>query len=142
MCPKGISFNTLQIHGDPIKCKICDRVLKNVLTLKQHMRLSHRQKGGPKSQCEHCGKVFWLPSELNRHVAQVHNGEERERKHACPMCDKKFYTKGSVRQHVKFKHISGTTYNYYNQNVHPLSVYFKSSMCLDNNLYRSTRCVV
>ncbi|XP_049824097.1 zinc finger protein 85 isoform X2 [Aethina tumida] len=95
-----------QIHGDPIKCKICDRVLKNVLTLKQHMRLSHRQKGGPKSQCEHCGRVFWLPSELNRHVAQVHNGEERERKHACPMCDKKFYTKGSVRQHVKFKHIS------------------------------------
>ena len=46
-------------------------------------------------KCKHCSKVFTKKGNLNRHIRHVHN---KEKKHACGVCQKKF----SRKQHREY----------------------------------------
>lgn len=49
--------------------------------------------------CEHCGKTFHFPKDLNRHMV-VHDGS----KVICPVCNKAYSRNDNLKRHIKSQH--------------------------------------
>ncbi|XP_023013261.1 uncharacterized protein [Leptinotarsa decemlineata] len=74
----------VQSHSeDPIKCKICDKVLKNSGSLRGHL-LIHK---GQTYTCESCGRCFKVKSEYHRHLKK--HEDPNARKVMCTLCGKR-----------------------------------------------------
>ena len=63
----------------------------------------HQRKHVPADQrahaCEHCGRTFHFPKDLNRHMV-VHDGS----KVICPVCDKPYSRNDNLKRHIKSQH--------------------------------------
>ncbi|XP_026482582.1 zinc finger protein 91-like [Ctenocephalides felis] len=75
------------------KCKVCDRSLSTIWTLKKHM-LVH--SGVRPHACKMCNKSFSTKSNLNMHML-VHSGV---RSYSCKVCNKTFTYFGSLKSHM------------------------------------------
>ncbi|XP_037046655.1 transcription factor grauzone-like [Bradysia coprophila] len=81
----------------PVKCTICDKLVKNKFALPKHMRGVH---GGRRHQCVQCDKAFKNSTQLKEHVA-CHTGESL---YNCPYCDQKFKANANYFAHRRRKH--------------------------------------
>lgn len=83
------------MHGTEFcPCPLCKSVFKHPDALKVHLR-NHRKKDKMKEEnddltCKDCGKVFPLKRTLQRHIGQVHLGDNAK-KHLCCYCGKRFF---------------------------------------------------
>ncbi len=126
-CGKGFAqLDLLQahqrLHSDKFKCAVCDKRFQSAARLEEHMRV---HTGEMKFSCDKCGRGFTcrrllklhmlIHSEdrpyqcskcpatfrrahiLHSHVLRVH---ERERLHACSICDKKYAFPRLLRDHM------------------------------------------
>ncbi|XP_069760877.1 zinc finger protein 652 isoform X2 [Narcine bancroftii] len=104
-----------------LTCEKCPRVFNNRWYLEKHMTVTHSRmqicdKCGKKFalenelalhqqtecekniQCVSCGKCFKKLWSLHEHIKVVHSFAEK--KFACEICEKKFYTMAHVRKHM------------------------------------------
>ncbi|XP_056309184.1 zinc finger protein 652 [Danio aesculapii] len=106
---------------ETLACEKCPRVFNTRWYLEKHMNVTHRRM----QICDKCGKKFVLESELalhqqtdcekniqcvscnksfkklwslHEHIKIVHGFAEK--KFACEICEKKFYTMAHVRKHM------------------------------------------
>ncbi|XP_051996011.1 zinc finger protein 652-like [Xyrauchen texanus] len=106
---------------ETLACEKCPRVFNTRWYLDKHMNVTHRRM----QICDKCGKKFVLESELalhqqtdcekniqcvscnksfkklwslHEHIKIVHGFAEK--KYACEICEKKFYTMAHVRKHM------------------------------------------
>ncbi|KFO34945.1 Zinc finger protein 652 [Fukomys damarensis] len=106
---------------ETLTCEKCPRVFNTRWYLEKHMNVTHRRM----QICDKCGKKFVLESELSlhqqtdcekniqcvscnksfkklwslhEHIKIVHGYAEK--KFACEICEKKFYTMAHVRKHM------------------------------------------
>ncbi|XP_071027849.1 zinc finger protein 652 [Oncorhynchus clarkii lewisi] len=122
--PSGGSATGDKADGEEretLACEKCPRVFNTRWYLEKHMNVTHRRM----QICDKCGKKFVLESELalhqqtdcekniqcvscnksfkklwslHEHIKIVHGYAEK--KFACEICDKKFYTMAHVRKHM------------------------------------------
>lgn len=117
-------YHKKTFHGKPEKCTLCDDVLSSSITLKAHMRKKHSAKE-PKEislksklrkkktteidnyieqsdesgmYCSQCGKTFPSRNNARSHIEMVHL---KIRKHSCSTCDKQFYLKKDLDDHIR-----------------------------------------
>jgi len=81
------------------KCPHCDTMLK-VTTMKAHIRNVH-ENVKPRIACteEDCEKTFLSKSDMNRHIASVHE----KLKFPCPECGKNFHI-DFLKKHIQMIH--------------------------------------
>lgn len=79
-------------------CEFCDKRFAIKQRLQSHMVM---HTGVSAYTCTQCPKVFRNSSELNVHVAAVH---EKTKIFACTFCDKKYGYPKTLRLHIKAKH--------------------------------------
>ena len=99
-------------HEDmPTKCELCDSVLKNSETLKNHVRLMH--KADRKIyQCHACPKEFIKLETMKDHFKTVHEKAPKE-VFECFKCSGVTYaTRTGLRMHVKKEHEGGLSIHY------------------------------
>ncbi|XP_005104488.1 zinc finger protein 236 isoform X10 [Aplysia californica] len=82
-----------------IECAYCSMLFANGAMLKAHVSSCHESEMPFK--CSHCGKGYWTPTGLSLHV-QTHEGKS----FMCPICDAKFTQKGTMKNHMRTKHVS------------------------------------
>ena len=98
---------------DPLKhirhktrCKVCEGVFPNKLSLIEHEKISgHFLKFG----CQHCSKRFRQKIQVTRHEAQVHS---QEMPYQCNRCDRKFKSEFSWKRHQDNDEIHKRMENY------------------------------
>ena len=91
-----------------VKCDSCGAILKNMLTLKDHMKRIHEMKE-KNFECKVCHKRFATNGYLRDHTNLVHDGVK---KYACMHCDKKYGWKTHLLKHIKMVHLkTNTSYN-------------------------------
>ncbi|CAG4983908.1 unnamed protein product [Colias eurytheme] len=81
------------------KCRFCGKVFKSRNSLKQH-----EVKHGERKMyiCDVCGKMSLSKSYLKVHL-ETHN-ENKERNYGCDICDKKFFSKINLQNHIHRAH--------------------------------------
>ncbi|XP_066497540.1 zinc finger protein 652 [Hoplias malabaricus] len=122
--PSSASGTGAKVEGEEremLSCEKCPRVFNTRWYLEKHMNVTHRRM----QICDKCGKKFVLESELalhqqtdcekniqcvscnksfkklwslHEHIKIVHGFAEK--KFACEICEKKFYTMAHVRKHM------------------------------------------
>ncbi|XP_031628848.1 zinc finger protein 555-like [Contarinia nasturtii] len=94
------------IHrGKTFECHLCHRVIKDIVSLRRHMRRIHFPFE-KRYNCEKCGKRFVHPYELRNHNESVHL---KIRKSLCTICGKSFLCDQALRIHMN-KHTGETPY--------------------------------
>lgn len=108
ICPKSytskasLKFHIQTHHGDSDpsernhKCSDCDKSFVCRSSLNQHMKLKHLVGDIYRCHFEHCGRSFNTQPDLKRHL-RTHTGD---RPFKCPLCDKSFTCKSSLKVHV------------------------------------------
>ncbi|XP_053321298.1 zinc finger protein 454-like [Spea bombifrons] len=76
------------------KCETCDKVMKNLASLREHQRI---HTGERPFKCKVCKKHFIRCADLIKH-GLVHSNS---RPHGCKECGKKFKLAGDLRKHSK-----------------------------------------
>lgn len=79
-------------------CDICGKVFANRMNIHVHMNVHMKSK---KPICHLCGKTVSKPSMLKIHMLYSHGGEKNFK---CNICDKAFFTKGKLKQHIDATH--------------------------------------
>ena len=99
-CNKHYPDNTKFFRYHVKSCKMCicgecGKEYKSQILLQKHSKIHTKDY-----VCEVCGKSGFVSKQaLNRHV-KGHSGKKFE----CPVCGKKFSTKGSLARHDKSTH--------------------------------------
>ena len=70
--------------------------------LELHMKTIHEKVKNHHHSCDKCGIIFKWPSNLKKHVAIVHEGEQ---KYQCDHCGQAFGRQYSLRKHVEIIHL-------------------------------------
>ena len=81
----------------PWACKYCEKRFTHRFRMKEHVANMHT--GDKSNVCSVCGKSYYLPYELKRHMF-IHTGENIE-KTSCPICDAKFTRPFTLNRHMK-----------------------------------------
>ena len=125
-CGKAFSMRSslkrhMAVHtGEkPYECGTCGLHFSYNETLKQHCRRKHGKSTSSDSvpttagdeqsakdqTCSICGKLWWSPSKLKRHM-RSHTGEKP---YECGVCGERFSQKWSVKRHCRRKHEKSTS---------------------------------
>lgn len=93
------SAKTLAVHSKthsqdrPHVCPVCSKSFVRKDVYSQHMRAHDHQH--PKYMCQECGKCF-----TRRNCLQAHHLHHMpEKKHACKICQKTYFTKINLKRH-------------------------------------------
>lgn len=91
----------LEKDGGSVKCPECNQLLRNTVTLQNHIRVVHQKCGEHK--CETCDAMFMWKSTLRNHVRLVH---EKVRPFECDRgsCSQKFRWKSHLKEHIDVVH--------------------------------------
>jgi hypothetical protein len=100
ICHVQVKFSSLTNHKSLVhkfgvktfKCKICNKVLKNSLTLQRHEKLHERKK----FECQFCDKKFSLKAQFNHHMKFHENPEQFK----CQVCGLQAKEKGVLKKHL------------------------------------------
>jgi hypothetical protein len=98
---------------EEIQCDVCCQTISSLSNFKRHMREQHGDwekrlnldfhEGIPKMklvECKQCEKKFKRKSDLNRHVANIHE----EKVFRCDFCENSYARKDNLQRHQKTKH--------------------------------------
>lgn len=94
-----------EVIGDPalkmyqISCQFCLTKFTSAAALEAHCNSQHSLL------CSYCDERFSEPDFLNKHVATVHQDEER----SCPVCDDEFPIGSAYTQHITATHLRKCT---------------------------------
>ncbi|XP_076097368.1 uncharacterized protein LOC143067753 [Mytilus galloprovincialis] len=88
------------VIGQPFACHLCAAKFKWSTTLKQHIEEIH--EGKMKAVCKHCGKKFPRQNLLNRHM-RIH-GVDQSKRLCCKHCGRGFWYEHNLQRHVKIIH--------------------------------------
>lgn len=80
-------------------CDVCGASYKNNSHLKRHIQRKHMQDSH-RLECDVCGKKFLLNYDLRRHMVK----HSSVREFSCQLCDQKFKTELTLRNHAKALH--------------------------------------
>ncbi|CRK86716.1 CLUMA_CG000549, isoform A [Clunio marinus] len=103
----GIKMHMTQCHGNTkFPCDLCGKTFKCASFLKQHsIRCPMKVNNSSKIDCETCGKVCIGPNSYLNHMINVHkiapDKEQLLKTDACDVCNKRFFTKHSLRDHQR-----------------------------------------
>ncbi len=81
-------------------CKICGKILQDQRTLKAHMKI-HDEKREKTHACDKCQAMFYSRHQLKAHLQGVHNDGKL---FDCNMCPVKLQSLTRLKEHVKFVH--------------------------------------
>ena len=118
-------------HGEYeiIQCEKCEFTTRVASIMRTHFKRKHM--ADMKKTCEVCGETF---KELHLHLNRTACGKSDKTFH-CDQCDKAFFTRPSLKQHIKRVHdtvrvkdkfcsqCSYSTYSNYNLKLHVTSVH-------------------
>ncbi|KAK2919837.1 zinc finger protein 408 [Channa argus] len=90
---------TIYTQLPKVQCTVCDKLLANSGSLRNHMKLHTGEKP---HICQHCGKCFSQKGNLESHL-RIHNGEKP---YPCTECNQSFSQKPELRRHM-FSHTGG-----------------------------------
>ena len=92
------------------KCDICGKTYGKKSTVIQHKRIVHNQfskfskwaEHPPTKdyECEACGKLFYLESNLTKHIKRFHEGAKQQKEHICDSCGKAYYEARDLKKHM------------------------------------------
>lgn len=109
MCEKA--YNTYhqlrshkrEIHNEtiPCTCDLCGKTFKSKKCVYCHIRKVHLKLYNMRLVCELCGKELTSPKTLQVHMLYSHGGEKAFK---CHICEKSFFTKGKLGQHIDALH--------------------------------------
>ena len=110
-----------------LPCHLCNKILGSKYALKYHIKMSHERDGQEDYKCELCGKTFFHPRNVKRHMLTRHLGEKA---HKCDICGKSFSQNANLKAHI--------------QNVHNKEKKFECGFCgnffsQESNLKRHTK---
>lgn len=82
---------------DQFKCRKCDTIFRDFLSLKRHGRSVHYNEIERPHKCDSCNRGFTHKSLLEIHL-RCHTGE---RPYVCPFCKKRFRQNSQLKTHVR-----------------------------------------
>ena len=96
----------METHGPDVPgsrnyvCNVCGARLKNEITLKAHIKLTHEM---PEAKCKLCDKMFKNKYDLKRHNQEAHI---KDKKFKCTICpDSAFHQKKILYDHCMYHHV-------------------------------------
>lgn len=101
--PKSYSDHVREAHPSAVvkpfnSCKICGKVFKQQVTLREHLKW---HSAGEKFSCSDCGMSFQQKEMLEIHVAQKHNSRTAAE---CALCSEPMRSKDELRDHMLSEH--------------------------------------
>ena len=87
-------------HGNPMICKACYKEFTNYEGFRAHW-LEHEQLPKP-HVCDHCGKDYYLKSELTSHIKRLHDNQPFK----CNLCDFQDSKNYNLQRHMKTHEVS------------------------------------
>lgn len=108
-CGKTFKTNSALVdhvrsHSDelPFQCLKCGKKFQREMVYRKHLRNHEKDEIGFCVVCQVCGKSFKRNEALKNHMT-FHSGLKE---YKCMYCQKDFYTKHQLRQHVISMHLS------------------------------------
>lgn len=97
LCSSGRRFAIHKESHNVVSCPTCGKLYRNVRYYKQHLKL-HNGITTPKKLfiCDYCGEKRTLKTLIELHILSKHLNERR---YQCKLCDKAFFSKGSLSEH-------------------------------------------
>ena len=89
---------TVKTKTENMTCDQCNETFVTPRYLKKHKELVH--EGVKRYKCEDCGKMFGQMGNMKLHKARVHEGKKSEKKFKCKLCDKSYYYKQALKDHI------------------------------------------
>ena len=86
-----------EVHEKQV-CKVCGKVMKDLVVLKQHIKKQH---GVKQLSCPQCQKTFSLAYELKVHFNAVHKNIKR---FSCKLCSNSWMTVKDCAMHIAMNH--------------------------------------
>jgi hypothetical protein len=86
------------------KCDQCDKTFLSRLTLKLHIRTVHDRDSIVRwYTCPQpgCGTKYITKQDYDTHYSRKH-ADESEKKFACDICNRRFYSRNHLRTHIKY----------------------------------------
>ncbi|XP_055529896.1 zinc finger protein 813-like [Wyeomyia smithii] len=80
-----------------VECIYCKNVYRGKNTLKKHLRIHLNIKD---YHCEHCSRSF-----TDRSSLRIHEGRHLGKSFVCSSCDKSYFSKNELRQHLTMQHL-------------------------------------
>jgi KRAB domain-containing zinc finger protein len=107
-CEKCGRITMVKNHKCQFRCKICDKKLKSIRTLIDHLQNVHRAEPDCKFfECDFCGLRFLHKGHLIRHLKLKHKGGKIE-KFQCDFDGKRFTSKNKFLTHMKTCHCAAS----------------------------------
>lgn len=97
LCSSSRRFGIHKESHNTIYCPTCGKSYRNLRYYKQHLK-THNGMPTPKKSyiCDYCGEKRTLKTLLELHILSKHLNERR---YSCKLCDKSFFSKGSLSEH-------------------------------------------
>lgn len=95
----GLLAHMTSVHGKCIQnsCHICGKAVSKPSVLKQHL-LIHEPMDKRPHKCPYCVSRFTTKNCVLRHVARIHQVQQRE---VCDICGKSYSCMSSLKDHLK-----------------------------------------